>query len=38
MANKKQMEEKEHIEKELSKLLETTLHLENELYAIQNSQ
>jgi len=40
MANKKQMmkEEKEHVEGELSKLLEKTFQLENELYAIQNAQ
>jgi len=34
----KEMEEKEHVEKELSKLLETTLRLENELYLVQESQ
>ena len=38
MENKSQMEEKEHVEKELSKLLETTLRLENELYSLQRSQ
>jgi hypothetical protein len=38
MKSKSQMKEKEHIEEELSKLLETTLRLENELYSIQESQ
>ena len=38
MAKKKQMDEKEYVEKELSKLLETTLKLENELYSVQESQ
>lgn len=32
------MDEKEYVEKELSKLLETTLRLENELYSVQDSQ
>ncbi|HJX50468.1 MAG TPA: hypothetical protein VJ438_03325 [Candidatus Nanoarchaeia archaeon] len=31
---KQQMKEKEYVENELSKLLETTLRLENELYSI----
>ncbi len=35
---KDEMKEKEYVEKELSKLLETTLKLENELYLIQESQ
>lgn len=38
MTAKKQMEEKEHVERELSKLLETTLRLENELYSMQSYQ
>ena len=35
---KKEMKEKEYVERELSKLLETTLELENELYSAQESQ
>ena len=34
MENKKQMTEKEYLDKELSSLLETTLNLENELSAL----
>jgi hypothetical protein len=32
--HKQRMEEREHVEKELSKLLEVTLRLENELYSV----
>jgi hypothetical protein len=38
MIKKEQMDEKEYVEKELNKLLEMTLKLENELYSIQESQ
>ena len=36
MKNKKEgnMEEKEYVEKELSKLMESTLNMENELYSL----
>ena len=36
--DKYEMEEKEYVERELSRLLEKTLHLENELYSIKNFQ
>jgi len=36
--NRKMAKEKEYIEKELSKLLEKTLQMENELYSASDSE
>lgn len=36
MANKKQMEEKEYVEKRLSDLMEFTMRMENEIYSLES--
>lgn len=38
MTDKKMAKEKEYVESELSKLLEKTLQMENELMLVENSQ